>query len=185
MPATDVAVLVGSLRQDSLNRKMARALARLAPQGLALSQVELGDLPIYNEDLEVDPPAAWGRFRKAIAAADALLFVTPENNRSIPAVLKNAVDIGSRPWGKSVWNGKTAAIISVSPGAVGGFGANHHLRQSVMSVNVAVMPHPEAYIGGASKLFDAAGELVNPDTVAFATQFMSAFAAWIEQLRRR
>jgi chromate reductase, NAD(P)H dehydrogenase (quinone) len=185
MPATDVAVLVGSLRQSSLNRQMARALAKLAPAGLVLSPVELGDLPLYNEDLEADPPAAWGRFRKNIADADALLFVTPENNRSIPAVLKNAVDIGSRPWGKSVWNGKTAAVISVSPGAVGAFGANHHLRQSLMSVNVAVMPHPEAYIGGASKVFDAAGELVNPATVALATEFMASFEVWIERLRPR
>ena len=185
MPKTDVAVLVGSLRQNSYNKKMARALARLAPDTLVLSPVEMGDMALYNEDLEADPPAPWGRFRRAIAAAGALLFVTPENNRSIPAVLKNAVDVGSRPWGKSVWNGKPAAVISVSPGALGGFGANHHLRQSLTGVNVAVMPCPEAYIGGAAKLFDADGELVDTAIVAFATEFMRAFATWIEQQRPR
>jgi chromate reductase, NAD(P)H dehydrogenase (quinone) len=184
MPNIDVALIVGSLRRESLNRKMARALVGLAPPGMTLSSVEIGDLPHYNEDLEAAPPPAFTRFRAAIAAADAVLFVTPEFNRSMPGALKNAVDVGSRPWGKSIWNGKPAAVMSVSPGALGGFGANHHLRQALMAVNVAVMPHPEAYIGGAAAMFDAAGDLIDANTREFAAGFLRSFQIWIEQQRK-
>lgn len=184
MPDIDVAVIVGSLRRESLNRKMARALAELAPPGMTLSSVDIGDLPLYNEDLEVDPPAQFTRFRAALAPVDAILFVTPEFNRSMPGLLKNAMDVGSRPWGKSIWNGKPAAVISVSPGALGGFGANHHLRQVLVAVNVAAMPHPEAYIGGAGKIFDAAGALIDAGVRELATGFMRAFQTWIEQHRK-
>jgi chromate reductase len=182
----NVAVLVGSLRQASLNRKMAHALAALAPPSLQLSILEIGDLPLYNQDLETDsPPAPWVAFRQAIRAADALLFVTPEYNRSVPGVLKNAVDVGSRPFGKNVWGGKPGAVVSVSPGAIGGMGANHHLRQSLMAVNVAAMAHPEAYIGGADKLFDDQGALANPGTREFLGKFMQAFERWIEAHARQ
>ena len=144
-----VAVLVGSLRKDSLNRKVAQALAELAPASLKLFIVEIGDLALYNEDIDAtQPPAPYTIFRDQIRPADAVLFVTPEYNRSVPGVLKNAIDVGSRPYGQSVFNAKPGAVISVSPGAIGGFGANHHLRQSLVFLNVPCMQQPEAYLGG-------------------------------------
>ena len=179
-----VAVLVGSLRKGSLNRKMANALIAMSPAALQMSVVEIGELPLYNQDLEDNPPAAWLTFRQQIAAADALLFVTPEYNRSVPGGLKNALDVGSRPYGKSVWGGKPAAIVSVSPGAVGGFGANHHLRQSMVFLDVPVLQQPETYIGGAHKLLDEAGAITNPDTTEFLGKFLQAFERWIAVHRR-
>jgi chromate reductase len=181
-----VAVLVGSLRKASYNRKMALALAKLAPENLKLGIVEIGDLPLYNEDVETaGAPAAWLRFRGEIKPADALLFVTPEYNRSVPGVLKNAIDVGSRPYGSSVFTGKPGAIISVSPGAIGGFGANHHLRQSMVFLDVPTMQQPEAYIGGAASLFDENGDVANETTRGFLTKFMQSFAAWIETHAKR
>jgi chromate reductase len=176
----DVAVIVGSLRKASLNRRMARSLALLAPSPLQLEIVEIGDLPLYDEDAESNAPAAWLRFRERIRRADAVLFVTPEYNRSIPAPLKNAIDVGSRPYGKSAWSGKPGAVVSVSPGPIGGFGANHHLRQCLVFLNVPTLQQPEAYIGGAAKLFDDEGVLNNEQTRDFLTGFMTAFAAWID-----
>ena len=175
-----VAVLVGSLRKASLNRKVAHALAELAPEGLKLQQVGIGDLPLYDEDSEASPPPAWTAFRDAVRPADALLFVTPEYNRSVPGGLKNAIDVGSRPYGASVWSGKPGAVISVSPGAIGGFGANHHLRQSLVFLDVPCMQQPEAYIGGAGTIFDAQGELADERVKGFLSKFINAFAAWIE-----
>jgi chromate reductase len=174
-----VAVLVGSLRKESINRKVASALIELAPSSLQLGFVEIGGLPLYNQDEDASPPAVWTQFRDRIKAVDAVLFVTPEYNRSVPAVLKNALDIGSRPYGQSVWNGRPGAIVSASPGVIGGFGANHHLRQSLVFLNVPAMAQPEAYIGGADKLFDANGTLVNDGTRKFLRQFMQAFSDWI------
>ena len=185
MSTIAVTLLIGSLRKESFSRKMGRAIPGLAPAETTFSTLELGDLPHYNEDLESEPPAAYTRFRAAIAASDALLFVTPEFNRSMPGVLKNAIDIGSRPWGKSVWNGKPAGVISMSTGPIGGFGAHHALRQSLMSVNVATMPHPEAYIGNAAALFDAAGNLTDRATIDFVTGLLAAFRVWVEQQRLR
>lgn len=175
----DVAVIVGSLRKDSINRKLALALAELAPSGLNLSFVEIGHLPIYNQDDDENPPTEWTVFRERISAADAVLFVTPEHNRSVPAVLKNAIDIGSRPYGRSAWNAKPGAVVSASPGGIGGFGANHHLRQSLVFLNVPAMAQPEAYIGGADKLFDVNGKLVNDGTRKFLETFMQSYDAWI------
>jgi chromate reductase len=177
--ARDVAVFVGSLRKDSINRKLATALADLAPASLKLTIVEIGQLPLYNQDEDSNPPAAWTAFRERLKGADAVLFVTPEYNRSVPAALKNALDVGSRPAGQSVWNGKPGAVVSASPGAIGGFGANHHLRQSLVFLNVPAMQQPEAYIGGADKLFDASGKLINDGTRKFLQGFMQAFAAWV------
>ena len=177
----NVAVLVGSLRKESLNLKIAKILAALAPPALTMTMVDIGQMPFYNEDLDIDPPpASWNAFRQSIAAADAVLFVTPEYNRSVPAVLKNALDVGSRPYGQSVWNRKPGAVVSISPGALAGFGANHHLRQSLVFLNVPTLQQPEAYIGGAANLLDTAGNLTNPGTRDFLTNFMKAFAAWIE-----
>jgi chromate reductase len=184
-PQRTVAVLVGSLRQASFSRKMAKALAAVAPDNLHLEIVEIGQLPPYNEDEETAaPPAAWVAFRDQVRGADAVLFVTPEYNRSVPGFLKNAIDVGSRPYGKSVWSGKPGAVVSVSPGALGAFGANHHLRQSLVFLDVPAMQQPEAYIGGAAGLFDEAGTLTNDATRTFLTKFMAAYAAWIEANRK-
>lgn len=178
----DVAVIVGSLRKGSLNRKLAHALTALAPPPLTLEIVEIGALPLYNADLdEGDVPVAWAAFRERMQRAQGVLFVTPEYNRSVPAPLKNAIDVGSRPYGKSVWSGKPAAIVSGSPGAIGGFGANHHLRQSLVFLDMPAMQQPEAYIGGADKLFDADGTLTNESTHGFLGKFMHAYAAWLER----
>ena len=162
---------------------MSRALIAVAPPSLELSYVEIGDLPLYTPDFEGDPPAPVRAFREKIAQSDALLFVTPEYNRSVPGGLKNAIDVGSRPYGKSVWKGKPAAVVSVSPGAIGGFGANHHLRQSFVFLEVPAMPSPEAYIGGAAKLFDEQGTLTSESTREFITRFMQSFADWVERIR--
>ena len=180
----DVCVLVGSLRKASLNGMLANALISLAPSTLELEIVEIGQLPFYNEDLETDrPPAPWTVFRRRVKAADAVLFVTPEYNRAVPAVLKNALDVGSRPYGSSLWNRKPGAVISSSPGAIGAFGANHHLRQSLVFLNVPTMQQPEAYLGHADTLFDEPGKLVNDSTGKFLQAFMQAFANWVETIQ--
>jgi chromate reductase len=172
------AVLIGSLRKDSINRRLAHALIAQAPPALETTIIEIGDLALYNQDLDASPPASWERFRGELRAARAVLFVTPEYNRSVPGVLKNAIDIGSRPYGKSVWSGKPAAIVSASPGAIGGFGANHHLRQTLVFLNMPALPQPEAYIGHADALFDAEGRLANEGTAKFLHSVMQAFAAF-------
>jgi len=176
----DVAVLVGSLRKESFNRKMAKALIAMAPPPLKLEIVEIGQLPLYNQDFDPDPPPEVPAFKRRIERADAVLFVTPEYNRSVPGVLKNAIDVGSRPSGKSAWNGKPAAVVSVSPGAIGAFGANHALRQSFVFLNMPALQR-EAYIGNAAKLFNDEGELVAEDTREFMSKFLQAFAQWIER----
>jgi len=176
-----IAVFVGSLRKDSFNRKMAKALATLAPESLMLEIIEIGELPLYDQDYDDrgNPPSPWTAFRERVKSFDGLLFVTPEYNRSVPGVLKNALDVGSRPYGQSVWGGKPGAVISVSPGAMGGFGANHHLRQSLVFLDVPAMQQPEAYIGGAVQLFDANGNISHETTLEFLRIFMDAFAAWV------
>jgi len=175
-----IAVIVGSLRKESFNLKTAKALIALAPESLSLEVLNIANLPMFNEDLEATPPQEWVTFREKIVAADGLLFLTPEYNRSIPAVLKNAIDVGSRPYGKNSWNGKPGAIVSVSIGNISGFGANHHLRQSLVFVNVPTMAQPEAYIGGATALFDEAGKLTNDSTKEFLKGFMQAFEKWVK-----
>src|SRR3954451_1634337 len=171
----DIAVIVGSLRKESLNRKVAHAVAELAPANLKLSIIEIGQLPLYNEDMDETPPAQWTEFRDRIKAADAVLFVTPEYNRSVPAALKNALDVGSRPYGHSAWSGKPGAVVSASPTAIGAFGANHHLRQSLVFLNVPAMQQPEAYLGNVGNLFDAEGHLTNDGTRDFLRKLMQAF----------
>jgi len=175
-----VAVLVGSLRKGAFSRLTAHALAALAPAGITLQIVEIGQLPLYNQDDDAAAPPAWVAFRAAVKAADAVLFVTPEYNRSVPGVLKNAIDVGSRPYGQSVWNGKPGAVVTISPGAIGGFGANHHLRQSMVFLNVPMMQMPEAYVGGVAGIFDSDGNVTNESTKGFFKSFMEAYAAWVE-----
>jgi chromate reductase len=163
---------------------MARALAGLAPT-LKMEIAEIGALPLYDQDLEdaTPKPAAWLAFRDAIRGVDAVLFVTPEYNRSVPGVLKNAIDVGSRPYGQSVWTHKPAAIVSVSPGALGAFGANHHLRQSLVFLDMHPLQQPEMYIGGAASLFDADGKIANDGTRQLAERFLRAFEALIEKVK--
>ena len=186
MPAKKIAVVIGSLRKDSLNRKFAHEVIALAPESLALDIVEIGELAIYNEDLEgngVTPPQAWTQFRDRLKEYDGVLFFTPEYNRSTTAALKNALDVGSRPYGSSVWSGKPAGIVSVSPGATGAFGANHHLRQSMVFLDVPLMQQPEAYLGGAGTAFDEAGKL--SETVKpFLQKFINAYGQWVEQHKK-
>ncbi|MDQ3478024.1 MAG: NAD(P)H-dependent oxidoreductase, partial [Pseudomonadota bacterium] len=150
MAIYNVAVVVGSNRAGSLNRKIARAMCAATPDSLACRIVEIGDLPLYDPDLDENPPAPWTRFRDEIASSQGVLFVTPEYNRSIPGPLKNALDVGSRPYGQSVWAKKPAAVATASPGGIGGFGANHHLRQCAVFLDMPMMQQPEAYFGGVS-----------------------------------
>lgn len=174
-----IAVIVGSLRKESFNLKTAKALIALAPESLSLEILDISQLPFFNEDLEATPPNEWITFRNQIVAADGFLFLTPEYNRSVPGVLKNALDVGSRPYGQNSWDGKPAAVVSVSIGNICGFGANHHLRQSLVFVNVPTMAQPEAYIGGATALFDDDGNLTNDSTREFLKDFMAAFEQWV------
>jgi chromate reductase len=176
-----VAVLVGSLRRESFSRKLARAIAAVAPPNLKFDIVEIGDLQLFNQDLEPTPTAQWTAFRDRIRPADAVLFVTPEYNRSVPGLLKNAIDVGSRPYGQSVFNGKPAAVVSNSPGAIGGFGAYHHLRQSLVFLNMPTLNQPETYVGNVATLFDTNGELINESTREFLTGFAQTFADHIER----
>jgi chromate reductase len=179
MKSKNIAVIVGSLRKESFSRKIAKALVTLAPESLSLEILEIGELQMYNQDLEEVPPAAWTEFRSRLKGFDGVLFVTPEYNRSVPAVMKNAIDIGSRPYGKNSWDGKPGGIVSVSPGALSGFGANHHLRQSLVFINVPAMQQPEAYIGNAAKLFDNNGKLTDESTREYLQKFIDAYAKWV------
>jgi chromate reductase len=176
---TDIAVLVGSLRKGSFSRATARAIAELAPPSLSLEIVEIRDLPLYDADLEAALPEPWRAFRERLGRAAGVLFVTPEYNRSVPGALKNAIDVGSRPYGKSNFSGRPAGVVSVSPGALGAFGANHHLRQSLVFLDMPTMQQPEVYLGNAAKLFDAEGRLVDESARGFLTKFVTAFAEWV------
>jgi len=183
--STNVAVLVGSLRKESYSRKLAKALIARAPSPLEMAIVEIGNLPLFNADFEADPPLVVREFKQRILDADAVLFVTPEYNRSVPGVLKNAIDVGSRPYGKSAWSGRPGGVISVSPGAIGAFGANHHLRQSLVFLDVPALQQPEAYIGNCASLFDDNGVLINDSIKSFLDKYLKAFAQWIERNRRQ
>jgi chromate reductase len=179
----NVGVLVGSLRKASFTRKLANALIAAAPPDLQCKVVEIGELQVYNEDLEAERPPAWVRFRDEIAARQAFLFVTPEYNRSIPGGLKNAIDVGSRPQGQNVWRHKPAAVASITPYKLGAFGANHAVRQALVFLDVPVMQQPEVYLGDAAALFDESGTLRNEETRQFLAKFMQSFARWTQALR--
>jgi chromate reductase len=182
MATRKIAVLVGSLRKESFTRKLAKSMMLAAPPTIELEIVNIGELPMYNQDLETDnPPARWTEFRERIRAVDGILFATPEYNRSLPAVLKNAIDVGSRPYGHAAWSGKPCAVVSNSPGALGGFGANHAVRQCLVFLNMPCMQMPEAYIGGIAGKFDEAGNLTDESLKGFLGQFMECFATWVER----
>ena len=180
-----IAIVVGSLRAGSINRKIARSVCAFASDKLDCGIVEIAALAPYNQDSDAAPPAEYTAFRQAIAAADGILFCTPEYNRGVPGVLKNAIDVGSRPYGHSVWDKKPAAIISASPGATGGFGANHQLRQACVFLNMPVMQQPEAYLGHVGEDdFDAEGCLKEGRTRDFVLKIAAAFAEWVDLIVR-
>ncbi|MBX2940404.1 MAG: NAD(P)H-dependent oxidoreductase [Ferruginibacter sp.] len=181
MKKKKIAVLVGSLRKASLNLKVAKQLMRLAPDTLELEQVNIGNLPMYNEDLEANTPESWVAFRNTIQDADGVLFVTPEYNRTTSPAIKNAIDVASRPWGKNVWNEKPGAVMSVSMSALGGFGANHAIRQAAACLNIPMMQQPEAYIGNAHTLFDENNNLTSTETETFLKNFMVAYEQWVNR----
>ncbi|MBA3661875.1 MAG: NAD(P)H-dependent oxidoreductase [Gammaproteobacteria bacterium] len=179
-----IGVIVGSLRKESWNRKLALALMQLAPSSLNMEIVEIGQLPLYNQDPDDtgQPLQEWTAFRNQMNKFDGFLFVTPEYNRSVPAPLKNAIDVGSRPYGKSIWSRKPCAVISTSPGAIGGFGANQHLRQSFVFLDMPCMQQPEAYLGNINNLFDEKSEINKIETKEFLHKYMEAYANWIDKI---
>jgi chromate reductase len=181
MSEIKVAVLVGSLRAASFNRRLARAVEALAPAGFAFEHVEIGDLPLYNQDFDDDYPAACRRFKEAVAAADALLVVTPEYNRSIPGVLKNALDIGSRPAGTNSFAGKPAAILGTSPGATGTAVAQRDLRGVLSHLDVAVMAQPEIYVQFKEGLIDEQGRVGDARTLTFLQGCVDRYAQWVRK----
>jgi chromate reductase, NAD(P)H dehydrogenase (quinone) len=182
-----IATIVGSLRANSNSERIARAIAAEAPAGLSFDLVHIGDLPLFNPDLDVaTPPAVWSTFRARIKSADAVLFVTPEYNRSVPGALKNAIDVGSRPYGRSAFAGKPAAVVSSSMGPIAGFGANHHLRQSLAHLDMPTLQQPEVYLGSVNDgWFGADGRFAKDDTRAFIGKFAKTFADWIERTAPR
>ena len=183
MSKKSIGILVGSLRRDSFSKKVAQYLSDLLEERFAVTFLDIASLIMYNQDLdnEADIPREWLRFRQEVKALDAVLFVTPEYNRSIPPVLKNALDIASRPMSQNAWRGKPGAVVSVSLGGIGGFDANHHLRQSAACLNICMMPQPEAYIGDIGGSVDADG-VPDQKTQDFLYKFADAFASWINKL---
>ena len=181
MKTKKIAIIVGSLRKESFNRKMARALIAIAPEHLEIQIVEIDDLEMYNQDLDAKPPENWTSFRNRLQAIDGVVFFTPEYNRSIPGVLKNAIDVGSRPYGKSIWENRPAAVVSVSPGRLGGFGANHHLRQSLVFLNMPTMPQPEVYLGDVAEFFDDKSNLTDESTRELLWKFINSFDLWLDK----
>src|SRR5579871_4491408 len=186
MSPAKVVMFVGSLRKESFNRKMAAALSALNVAPLQFEFAEIGRLPLYNQDLEgEEAPAEWVALRQQVKRADAVLFCTPEYNRSVPGVLKNAIDVASRPYGQNVYDGKPGAVVGVSPGAMGAFGASHHLRQSLVFLNVPTMQQPEVYLGHADKVVDDEGNITSDGTRQFLIDFMVAFEKWIALITKR
>lgn len=182
---TKVAIVVGSLRKESYSKKLAANVATMFPKEYVTEFVDI-NMPLYNPDYDDENrvPAEYTAFRSTMTSVDAVLFVTPEYNRSVPGALKNALDVGSRPYGASVWNGKPAAIISNSPGNLSAFGANHHLRQSLVFLNMPVLQQPEAYIANVAEILDASGHLSDKRASAFLQSFVDAFVNWIRTHQR-
>jgi chromate reductase, NAD(P)H dehydrogenase (quinone) len=180
-----IAIIVGSLREGSINRKVARSICALRDDNLDCSMIEIGDLPLYNQDLDSNPPQQWLRFRQQVAEADGVLFCSPEYNRGIPGVLKNAIDVGSRPYGQSVFDKKPAAIVTASPGSIGGFGANHQIRQAGVFLNMPMMQQPEAYLGHVSdESFDENGKLKEGPLKELIAVLAHAFHDWVDMIHR-
>jgi len=181
---TNVGYIVGSLRKAAYTRMLSRALIDIAPASFNLTEIGIGELPLYNQDLETDtPPPAWTTFRNQLKSSDAILFITPEYNRGVPAAVKNAIDVGTRPPRQSAWKGKPAAVISLSPGRLGAMAAHQQLRLSLSVIGVPVMPSPEMYLSEAAKQFDASGRLVSDETIKSLTQLLHDFETWISRFK--
>lgn len=178
-----IGILAGSLRKESFSKKLGKAVVSMAPEGYEFRMISLEDLPVYNQDFDDHDqvPDSYVAFRKEIAAMDGFIFITPEHNRSIPAVLKNAVDIASRPKGKNLWGGKPGAVFSNSPGPLAAFGAHHHLRQCLVCLNVYVQAQPEVYLAKIGEAFEESGDL-NPSVKGFVQKAVDAFVSWVERL---
>ena len=178
-----IGIFVGSLRKDSFNKLVAKTMADLFPTDFEPVFINIGDLELYNQDLDDEgtPTEAWTTFREEVKQVDGVMFVTPEYNRSVPAVLKNALDVGSRPYGESVWDKKPGLVVSVSPGAISGFGANHHLRQSLVFLNVPTLQQPETYIGGITNLIGEDGKIID-GTVGFLQSIVDAYVDFFNRL---
>lgn len=180
--AKTIGLFVGSLRKESFSRKIAQSVIGMAPSGFEFKIIEIGELPMFNQDFDDydQTPESYSNFRQEVKALDGFIFITPEYNRSIPGVLKNALDVASRPYGQSVWDGKPAAIFSSSPGVLSGFGANHHLRQCLTFLNVFTMQQPEVYLAEIHKALGDNGELQG-SVKDFVQQAVDAFVAWVQR----
>lgn len=178
-----IGLFVGSLRKESYSKKLANEIAEMAPESFKLKLISLENLPIYNQDFDDFGPAPeeYLNFRNEVKSLGGFIFITPEYNRSIPGVLKNAIDVGSRPKGESVWDGKPAAVFSSSPGNLSGFGANHHLRQCLVSLNVPVMQQPEVYLAKVHEIFDENGK-INERTLGFLQKAVDAYIEWFKKI---
>ena len=181
MQQKNIALVIGSLRRDSINRKIALYIQSIAPSSWQITEVQIGDLPVYNQDFDNESIAAYDRVRQQLQSADAVLFATPEHNRSIPAALKNLLDVASRPAGKGVWAGKRAAVVCASPSTYGGLSSGLHLRQVLESLGVTVMISPEVFLSKAFDLFNQQGYFDNFLSQAFLQKFVTAWDAWLEQ----
>jgi chromate reductase, NAD(P)H dehydrogenase (quinone) len=178
-----IGIIAGSLRRESFSKKLAAAVLKMAPEDFTFKIIAIDELPLYNQDFDDDgtAPASYHSFRDEVKSIDGVIFITPEYNRSVPAVLKNALDVGSRPYGKSVWNAKPAAIFSNSPGALAAFGANHHLRQSLVFLNMPVMQQPEVYLSKVAEAFDENGTLADGRTKDLLQQAVTAYVTWFSR----
>lgn len=185
MSKVKIAILVGSLRADSHTKKLSISLSKMVSENYEAKIVDISQLELYNPDLEDEnTPVSWTKFRNEISECEAVLFVTPEYNRTIPASLKNAIDVGSQPYGQSIWDNKPGAVVTTAGGTLGGFGANHHLRQAVVFLNVILMQTPEAYIANIHELFDENANLNNEGTKTFLQSFIDSFEDWIERVKQ-
>lgn len=181
---TKVGIVVGSIRKNSFSEQLARNIVELFPSGYEAEFVEIANLPLYNQDSDENIPEVYTEFRNKVKSLDAVVFVTPEHNRSIPAALKNALDVGSRPYGSNVWDGKPALIVSQSPSNLSGFGANHHLRQVLAFLNMPVVQQPEVYIANVHELLDENGKINNEDTIGFLQSVVDAFVALVQRYEK-
>ncbi|HMR18618.1 MAG TPA: NAD(P)H-dependent oxidoreductase [Sphingobacterium sp.] len=180
-----IGIFAGSLRKESFSKKVANAVVNMAPEGYYFKMISIDDLPIYNQDFDDNgnAPEAYVKFRKEVKDLDGVIFVTPEYNRSIPSALKNALDVGSRPYGQSVWDGKPGAIFSNSPGNLSAFGANHHLRQCLVFLNVPTMQQPEVYLANINEALDNEGNLKDGPMKDFIQKAVDAYIAWFDKLQ--
>ena len=179
MTTHSVAVIIGSLRKQSFSLRIGQAFAKLAPASLKLNIVTLNDLSFFNQDLEANPPADWVKFRETVQGSDAVIFIAPEYNRSVSGVLKNAIDVGSRPYGKSSFLGKPTGIVTSSPGPIGGLGAALALRQTLPGITGPILPQPEIYLNAIGDAFNENGEIVKESIRPVLQAYIDAFAAWV------